>query len=403
MKQFFNSNNTKALGIVNKYKNIIYSFLMADPSKTNFNHIKTIPTSERTDDNGYANFQFSFQEEVGYAQKLNVRVETATYDNKLYINANKVSHLAKCDMLVFPSVKPNSIYISLLDNFGGRGWLTDKTLFNRNSVKYNETSVKTYNVYNLYKLTDKVNSVFELSYNPDNNTVAVISDYKFITSNDSRLDTRVFKTFYDYNIDTSHIEFVQYDKRISSCVFWCFGKERYTDKVASTTKLATYLSQYTDKNSSAIYQQILKTYKKTAETGKAYSFKIKAKPSLIGNFTIDPELIDSDGNIIIYVSGEDNFNVAENKVENITDNIAEYDKVKKWIKRNPGKTNFPKKWSEENITLANKLILKLNTELAKERIAELEQEIADLQTLVTETEPPSIMQDYLRKLNSRQD
>ena len=38
--------------------------------------------------------------------------------------------------------------------------------------------------------------------------------------------------------------------------------------------------------------------------------------------------------------------------------MAEYDKVKKWIKRNPGKTNFPKKWSEENIALANKLLSK---------------------------------------------
>lgn len=59
--KFFNSNNTKALEIVNKYKDIIYSFLMADPSKTNFNHITTIPTTERTDDNGYANFEFCFR------------------------------------------------------------------------------------------------------------------------------------------------------------------------------------------------------------------------------------------------------------------------------------------------------------------------------------------------------
>ena len=66
-------------------------------------------------------------------------------------------------------------------------------------------------------------------------------------------------------------------------------------------------------------------------------------------FTIDPDLIDSDGNITVYISDDDNFDVTENKVENITDNMAEYDKVKKWIKRNPGKTSFPKKWSEENI------------------------------------------------------
>ena len=359
MKQseFFNSNNTKALEIVNKYKNVIYSFLMADPSKTDYNHITTISTSGRTDDNGYANFRFCFQEEKGYIQKLNVRVETSNYDNKLFINVNKVSHLAKSDMLIFPSIKPNSIYVSLLDNFGGRSWLTDKTLFSRITKKCNGKN-KTYNVYNLYKLIDKVNSIFELTYNPDNNTIVVISDYMFTINNDKKLDTRVFKPYYDYNIDTGHIKYVQYDKKTSGSVFWCFGKERYTDKIASTTKLATYLSQYTDKDASAIYRQILKAYKKTAETGKAHSFKIRAKETLLNNFTIDPDLIDNDGNIIVYVSGEDNFDVTENKVENITDNMAEYQKIKVWIKRNPGKTNFPKKWSEENIALAKRLLSK---------------------------------------------
>ncbi len=356
-KKFFSSNNKKALEIVNKYKNVIYSFLMADPSKTDYNHITTISTSERTDDNGYANFRFCFQEEKGYIQKLNVRVETNSYDNKLSINVNKVAHLAKSDMLIFPSIKPNSIYVSLLDNFGGRSWLTDKTLFSR-ITKKTETNTKTYNVYNLYKLIDKVNSIFELTYNPDNNTIVVISDYMFTINNDKKLDTRVFKPYYDYNIDTDHIKYVQYDKKTSGSVFWCFGKERYTDKIASTTKLAAYLSQYTDKDASAIYRQILKAYKKTAETGKAHSFKIKAKETLLNNFTIDPDLIDSDGNITVYVSGEDNFDVTENKVENITDNMAEYQKIKVWIKRNPGKTNFPKKWSEENIALAKRLLSK---------------------------------------------
>ena len=372
MKQtkFFSSNNKKALEIVNKYKNVIYSFLMADPSKTDYNHITTISTSERTDDNGYANFRFCFQEEKGYIQKLNVRVETNSYDNKLFINVNKVTHLAKSDMLIFPSTKPNSIYVSLLDNFGGRSWLTDKTLFSRTTIKYTETNSKTYNVYNLYKLIDKVNSIFELTYNPDNNTIVVISDYMFTINNDKKLDTRVFKPYYDYNIDTDHIKYVQYDKKTSGSIFWCFGKERYTDKIASTTKLAAYLSQYTDKEANSIYQQILRTYKKTAETGKAYSFKIKAKETLLNNFTIDPDLIDNDGNIIVYVSGDDNFDVIENKVENITDNMAEYQakyqakyqpeyqKVNMWIRRNPGKTNFPKKWSEENIALAKRLLSK---------------------------------------------
>ena len=154
--------------------------------------------------------------------------------------------------------------------------------------------------------------------------------------------------------------------RKSGCVFWCFGKERYTDKIASTTKLAAYLSQYTDKDASAIYRQILKAYKKTVETGKAHSFKIRAKESLLNNFTIDPDLIDNDNNIVVYISGEDNFDVIKNKVENITDNMAEYQakyqpeyqKVNMWIRRNPGKTNFPKKWSEENIALAKRLLSK---------------------------------------------
>ena len=33
-----------------------------------------------------------------------------------------------------------------------------------------------------------------------------------------------------------------------------------------------------------------------------------------------------------------------------------YDAVRKWVKRNPGSINFPKKWTEQQIELANKLI-----------------------------------------------
>lgn len=361
MAKYVRTNNSRALDVVNTYKDALYSFLMADPSKPTFNHISTIPVAERNDNNGYANFLFCYQDtDIGLMQKLNVRVETWTFNDTLLINSNKVAHLQKCDMLIFPG-EENSLYVSVLDNFGSRKWLTDKSNFSRKTFNFNGKQ-KTYNIYNLRKITDIETSVFELVYSADKKNIIVIKDYKFMLSSDEKLDTRVFKPLVNYNIDTSHIKFVQYDAKVSSIVFWCFGKDRYTNNIASTTKLAAYLTRYTDNDASSIYQQILRAYKKTIETGKAYSFKLPAKSSMLNDIAFDPSIFDKDNNITIYISDSDTFDVIENKVENITDNInayqRAYQKVRLWIKRNPGKAELPSKWTEEEKELALKLINK---------------------------------------------
>ena len=358
MKTFFNSHNSKALEIVNTYKNMIYSYLMADPSKTKFNHILTVPVSQRNDNNGWPNFRFDFQEKVGLLQKMNVRVETNTFQNSLIIRTSKVAHLLKCDLLVFPGRDEESVYLSFLDNWGNRNWLTDKRFYRQETKQWSETSQVTYNYYNLRNLVAN-GQIIQLSLDKPENKIVVIDNFDFLLpESEEKDDTRMWKEYYDYGLSTSHIDRVQFDGKQANTVFWCTSSERYTKNLGTTTKVSLYLESISTKNSSSIYQQLMKAYNKTVESGKAYCFKIPVKPSLIGNINFDQSMIDSKGNITIYVSNSPEFDVIENKVEKIIDDIKAYRKVWKWIKENPNKTDFPKKWTEEDLAIANEIMNK---------------------------------------------
>jgi hypothetical protein len=358
-KTYFSNHNYKALEIVNKYKDIIYSFLDADPSKTKFNHIVTIPVSNRSDNNGWSNFRFDYQEKSHQMDKLNVRVETNTFMNELIIQTSKVNHLIKSDLIVFPGQDNECVYLSFIDKWGNRDWLINKKFYRQETISWNGKDEKTYNYYNLRNLLAN-GQIIEVLLNKVENKIVVLSNLDFLLPENEVKDTRVWKSFNNYNIDLSHIQQVQFDGKQPNTVFWCTNPSRYTNNIGSTTKISLYLETLSTKDHNAIYQQINRTYKKTIKTGKAFSFKIPAKQEVIENkhFRYDPDMIDEKGNITIYVSNDPSFDVIENKIENVTNDIKAYRKVWKWIKENPNKTNFPKKWTKDDIEIANEIIRK---------------------------------------------
>ena len=354
--QYFNSNNQKALDFINDNLDAIYSYLMADPSKTQFNHITTIPVSQRNDSNGWANFRLDFNECIGMMQSLNVRVETGTFQNDFYIQTSKVNHLLKSDLLLFPGKTESSFYMSFLDNFGNRNWLTDKRYFRRVTMEW-ATGEKTYNYYNLDNLVAN-NEIIEILVDNIQNKIVVISNLDFLLKEEN--DTRVWKDYIKYNIDTSHITHVQYDGKQPNTIFWCMDPERYTRNIGTTTAVSSYLENISSKDAKSIYQQITRAYRKNVETGKTYSFKVPANKKCLNNINFNPEMFDENGNITIYVSNNPSFDVIKNKTEKITDDIKVYRKVWKWIKENPGRTDFPKKWTEEDLAIANEIMNKRN-------------------------------------------
>ena len=175
-------------------------------------------------------------------------------------------------------------------------------------------------------------------------------------------DTRVWKDYIKYNIDTSHITYVQYDGKQPNTIFWCMDPERYTRNIGTTTAISAYLEKLSSKDAKSIYQQITRAYRKNVETGKTYSFKIPANEKCLNNINFNPEMFDENGNITIYVSNDPSFDVIKNKTEKVTDDIKVYRKVWKWIKENPNKTDFPKKWGEKEIKIAKNTMEKNNND-----------------------------------------
>lgn len=352
-KTFVNLHNSKALDFVNKYKNIVYSYLLADPSKKNFNHIFTIPVSQRSDANGWSNFRFDFQEKVGALQKINVRVETNVFQNNLIIQSTKIGHLQKSDLIIFPDETGDGVYLSFLDNWGNRNWLTDKKYFRR-ETKYWPTGEKTYNFYNLRNLLAN-GQIIQLLPNEIDNKIVVVSNLDFLLPDrNTKNDTRVWKDYIDYDIDTSHITQVQFDRKQANTVYWCTSAERYTKNFGSTTKVSIYLESISTKDYKAIYQQLLRAYKKTINDGKAYSFKIPVNPELKNKITFDQSMLDENDNITIYVSDNPEFDVIENKVEAI--DRYSYQRVYQWLRKHPGSLDFPSKWSDNDKKIAEYLL-----------------------------------------------
>lgn len=354
-KTFYRNHNQKALDIINRYSNQIFSYLNADPKKVNFNHIVTVPVSNRNENNGFPNFRFDVNEVCGLLTHYNVRVETNTFQDDFIIETSKVAKISKSEILIFEA--NDSIYISELDNWGNRNWLTDKRFFYQKRIEW-PTGCKTYNYYNFRNLLAN-GQITQILHDKIDDKIVVVSNLDFLL--DGQKNTRVCKPYYDYNISTAHITQVQYDGKQPKTMFWCTGNERYTKNVGSSTKIAEYLMNLSILDAKSIYQRVTRVYNKMMKEGKAFSTKIPANPKIIGNLNYDQSMIDEDNNITIYVSNDPNFDVIENaKVKKSEDYGNKYRKVKKWIKENPNNLNFPKKWDDECLEIAKKIMERQN-------------------------------------------
>lgn len=331
----FSLGNQKALHLMNKWKDVIFSYLNACPNK-DYNHITTIPLKDRNQNNGYSNFRL-FVNEYYYGtaqvQRYNIRFETAIFDSDILVQTAKVNSFLGTDMLIFAT--EDSLFISQ-----NQSWLTNTNYFNVSVHRFNEDNSKkekivVYNRYNTYNLIAN-HEIVKVVYDPsvDKDNIVVISSYDFLIcdENGNIRDTRVRKPFYEYNIDTSHIKSVQWDKRFAKAIYCSLG-DRYTNTLYTTYDLVAYLEPKTYLTANQLYQRIIRVYNKVINTGKAYCTKFKVRPEYVcldgaftSNIPIDPRWIDENGNISLYISIDPEFDIFENKIELATADMKQYQK-----------------------------------------------------------------------------
>lgn len=389
----FSLGNQKALHLMNKWKDVIFSYLNACPNK-DYNHITTIPLKDRNQNNGYSNFRLFVNEYVGTGtlqSRMNVRFETAMFNDDLLIQTAKVNSFLGADILIFAT--EDSLFISQ-----DQSWLINTNYFNVSVHRFNEDNSKkekivVYNRYNAYNLIAN-HEIVKVVYDPsvDKDNIIVISSYDFLIhdENGNIRDTRVKKSFHEYNIDTSHIKSVQWDRRFAKAIYCSLG-DRYTNTLFTTYDLAAYLEEKTYLTTNQLYQRIIRVYNKVLETGKAYCTKFKVRPEYIctdGAFTsknpIDPRWIDENGNISLYISIDPEFDIFENKIELATADMKQYQqeyqkakaetikayqkryreekadskriyqKVFMYLKRH--NNTFNPKWNEEEIEIARTIL-----------------------------------------------
>ena len=365
----FLNGNQKALRLLNKYKNVIFSYLNADPEK-GMNRISTIPVNKRTEENGFANFAFYVnvrEDKRSYVRKYNVRFETGLFNDTFSIQTSKVHNIEKAHLLIFAN--DSRIYISESDPDLGRiKWLRETKFFSQKTVDWlGNGSLKTYNEYNIYGLLNN-HQIVSLAYdfNTNGDTIKVITSTDFMVTGNK--DTRTIKPYYDYNIDTSHITKVQFDLKVGKVMYFSLG-DRYTNNIGSSSIIALRLSEITTLTQQQLYQRILRVYNKMVKTGKAYCTKFPVKPEYIGHFGIDQRWLDSNGNISLYVSYDEHFDIIENKVELATADMKEYQKeyrektadskklyqkVFMYLKRH--NNTFNPKWNENEVEIARTIL-----------------------------------------------
>ena len=380
-KRPYSNHNKKALAIVNKYKDQIFTYLNAIPGE--YNSITTIPSKDRNESNGYANFRFNVNElengsSVPMVKHYNVRVETNAFDNFFIMETTKARHPHNCDILLFEY--QDNLFISEKDNFGKRSWLDNKSCFSRKTITWADGSKKTYNYYKLMNLVSN-GYITELVYDETENKIIYFNNLLFMLpeENSKFVDTRVTKELVNYNISTDHIERVQYDGKTAGTVFWNFANNRYTDNMAATTSLAAYLGKISTEKEINIYQKLMRAYNNTIKTGKAYLVKVKANEEYTMKtikFEADPATMNANNEIVLAISDSDNFDIIENQVENLTDDIKTYKKnyqknyqkteggkthaakakIRNWLKRH--NNEFNPKWTEGEKELAKAILEK---------------------------------------------
>lgn len=360
-KQYFNTFNTTALKTVDTYKNIIYSYLEARPdSGTNkYNHINTVPVSERTEANGYANFKFGYNEYVSdtyfqYTEK-NVRIENNVFNGLLSIKASKAASLRKADLIVFANpTAPDVLYIADRSLNNDNSWLLNKSLRRVDTVTFDgekEITYYSYSIETLWRLGHVIELYQDEAFRYQNVVAVLHNDYQTSTGD----CTKTVKGYHDYNIDLSHIEYVQYDSREAYTYYIGYKGYKYTNVPCTLPGVVNFLKSYTSATPHSIYQKLYKVLNKNIKDDKAYSCKIKLDTDKI-DMKIDPSIINENNELEIFVTTSPDYCIEDHIVENVTSNMKTYQKVVLYLKRHDNA--FNPKWTEEEVKIAEKYLAK---------------------------------------------
>lgn len=353
-KSKFYANNKRALNLMNESKDLIYSYLEAKPDAEGscYNRIKTIPITDRNQDNGYSNFKFGYNHIVYGYQTANVRIETGSFMGNFSIDATKIDNIKSADLIVF-AASNDSIYIADRTLNNNNAWLFDKSIRNVVVVPY-EKKKRVYYQFNIEMLLYK-KAIIKLR-KEDDKLLAIHGDTYTMYKGEQPL---IAKDFHEYNIDTSDIDFVMYDGLTSKACFYnfLFNEHTCTEHIATLTKLAAYIwetvADQKETTVSAIYQKIVRAYNKTIKDNVATPVVISARKN-----NIDSSILDKDGNVVLYVSDNEEFNISQHLKANKTDDMKVYQRVIFYLKRHDYK--FNPKWTMAELEIADAYCKKHN-------------------------------------------
>lgn len=360
--------NEKAAKIMATYANHLYSYLNAKPDKEKkYNHIYAVPSDERNENNGLANFKLIANEyrsnDLASCKTYYLRLETDFFQDKLTIPIAKTYYLKKANILMFAN--KDECFISTNNE-----WLTDKNYFYV-SEEFKGTTSKVYCHYNILSLAAHG---YVTKLIKENNKLILVNDGSFICEDLNKKATsssRTIKPFHDYGINVLDFKYVQYDLKIPQAIYWNYAIYNYTTNLASITALSAALATKTSWNAKSIYQKIRRAYNQNIKDGKTHIVRIPANRETIKKaLTLECDnILDEKCNLCIVVSNSPDFDIQNNIEINKTENMKDYQKdyqkdnsdmlkmhkrVATYLKRNNGK--FNPKWTKEEIEYADSIL-----------------------------------------------
>ena len=352
-----------SLDLIKSHLNLICSYLDIDPNKASFNHLYTVNNKDRNESNGYINFRLSAQQ-VGenFPERFGIRVLPRVFNDRLQIPAKRINSYINAEYIVFAEkTDTDHLYIAHADPITHKQeWLLKPEYRRMENHIYDNGVVTTNFVFNIKALLQnhQIIEILSSKFLAGEQQITV-----FLGGNPSDDSCRTRKPYYDYNIDTSNIDYVQYDPRTSRSCFYCFGTERYTEHLGTFSTIAETVSELTDLSKKAIIQRLYRAYNNTLNTGLAYKFTVPAKKAVIGNCMYDQRMVDEDGNISMFVSTDPTFDVIDNAVKNVTADMKTYQKTyqeahkderktyKKVLKYSKTHSEPKASWTDEEKTL----------------------------------------------------
>lgn len=324
MNNFFIPHNKKALDLINSWKDEIFSFLNSKPdTDKNYNHIWTINNNERNEHNGYANFRFQYNDyydelsSSAIVKRVNIRIETL-FENRLNIPAKKIHNYRKADYLIFGDSERLCISQD-------HSWLENKIYSNRYDFKINNV-MKTYYGFNIDQLlNDGLICMLHHGNEYETGYMSIITD-TIKNSWDRSGRAVIKKVFQNYNVDTSHIKYVQFDPRTAQSCYYGLKYSTHTDKLGTLVRIASYYSDYSSISPNAIYQRLCRALNRTVETGKLFPCYIPIKQSAIKNMSIDSDTVNKDNELVLYLSQSSDTEIQKCLNHNKTEDIKNYQK-----------------------------------------------------------------------------